>query len=114
MSIDSLTDIIKLIIGPVAWWWFGTAEFKLMFYAYVILNKTRDKIYVGQTDDLKDRLRKHNDPSFDKNSYASINSGKWIFVHREEFSTRKMAMKREKELKSSRGRDFIRRKILGR
>lgn len=83
-----------------------------MYYAYVVWNKSKDKIYIGQTDDLDKRKKQHNDPNFDKKSYTKHNKGKWILVHSETFQTRQDAIKREKELKSSRGRSFIRTQIL--
>ncbi|MCW8823314.1 MAG: hypothetical protein OQK63_04470 [Ignavibacteriaceae bacterium] len=36
----------------------------------------------------------------------------WELVYYKEFPTRSLAMKREKELKSHKGRDFIRKEIL--
>ena len=53
--------------------------------------------------------------------FAEHNEGKstytksyipWEILHYEEFSTRSLAMKKEKELKSHKGRDFIREKVL--
>ncbi|MFH1187678.1 MAG: GIY-YIG nuclease family protein [bacterium] len=80
-----------------------------MFFVYSIYNKEKDKIYTGCTAELEKRIKRHNHllPN-KKTSYTSKNSGFWELVYKEEFETRKQAMKREKELKSSRGRDFIR------
>jgi putative endonuclease len=80
-----------------------------MFYTYVIWNEQRDKIYIGHTDNLQDRLKRHNKilPSKNK-SFTSKNNGVWGLVHFEEFKTRKEAIAREKQLKSAQGRKFIR------
>ncbi len=40
-------------------------------------------------------------------SFTNKNSGEWQLVHQEIFDTRAKAMQREKELKSFRGREFI-------
>ena len=79
-----------------------------MFFAYAIHNKIRDKIYIGHTSDLEMRINRHNKLLPTKlKSYTSKNNGFWRLIHKEEFFTRREAMKREKELKSSRGRQFI-------
>ena len=80
-----------------------------MFYTYAIWNRIRDKIYIGHTSNLIDRIKRHNQllPTKVK-SFTSKNSGLWILIHQENFQTRKEAMAREKELKSYRGRQFIR------
>ena len=86
-----------------------------MFYVYVINNNVADKIYIGQTRDLETRLKRHNGKlPRKKGSYTSINKGKWQLVYREEYSTRIEAVKREKQLKSAKGREFIRKIISGR
>lgn len=81
-----------------------------MFKVYVIQNLANSKIYIGQTENLEKRLERHNRIIRNKEtSYTSRNIGKgaWNVVYSESFETRKEAMKREKELKSSRGRSFI-------
>lgn len=82
-----------------------------MYTVYVIHNGISDKIYIGQTADIEERLRQHNDKTFDKRSFTKLNAGLWKLVYSEKFETRTEALKREKELKSSRGRDFIRKTI---
>ena len=78
-----------------------------MFYVYVILNQN-GKLYTGHTEDLKARLKRHNGELPTKaTSYTSRNKGVWQIVYNEEFHTRKEAMVREKELKTSTGRRFI-------
>ncbi len=79
---------------------------------YAIYNPVKDKIYIGHTQDLDQRIKRHNNllPNKSK-SYTSKNKGIWVLVHLELFNTRKEAIIREKQLKSSRGRKFIREKI---
>lgn len=83
-----------------------------MFYVYVLLNKLTGRIYIGQTKNLEHRVRWHNEQNFDKRAYTKLNRGEWILVYHETFKTRKEAIRREKELKSSRGRNFIHTEIL--
>jgi len=79
-----------------------------VFYVYVIINE-KDKIYIGYTSNLKKRLLRHNGLlNSKKKSFTYKNKGPWKLVHFETFNTRSEATKREKELKSSRGRNFIR------
>ena len=82
------------------------------FYVYALQNKQRGKIYIGQTENLQERLARHNKelPS-KKSSFTSKMSGSWEIVYSEECVTRKEAMKREKELKSFRGREFVKNQI---
>lgn len=79
-----------------------------MFSAYGIIN--RGKIYIGQTADMASRLKRHNGLLKNKNkSYTHKNNkDEWKIIYKEDFNTRKEAIKREKELKSFRGREFIR------
>lgn len=79
------------------------------YTTYVLYSELHDKIYVGYTSDLENRLRSHNELA---TKGWTIRYRPWKLAYKEEFSTRKEAMKREKELKSSRGRDFIRTKIM--
>jgi len=82
------------------------------FFTYAIYNESRGKIYVGHTENLESRLKRHNGLLPTKSrSYTKINNGNWELVYREIFSTRLEAIKREKELKSARGRKFIKQLI---
>jgi putative endonuclease len=85
-----------------------------MYWVYVLSNKERGKIYIGQTGDLEKRVQQHNDPAFTKfgkNAYTKINKGMWVLVYKEPFSTRSEAIAREKYLKSHVGRDWLKTKI---
>ncbi len=79
-----------------------------MFSVYVIKNSDCNKSYTGHTENLENRLLRHNGILKNKKkSFTSKNKGFWKLVYREEFKTRIEAIKREKELKSFRGREFI-------
>ncbi len=86
----------------------GLYKLLIMFYTYVIYNLARKKIYIGQTSNLEKRIKRHN--GILKNnvkSFTSKNSGKWKLIYNEKFKERKLALEREKQLKSYQGRKFI-------
>ena len=79
-----------------------------MFYTYILKSETSGKIYIGQTADLENRLMRHNGLLPTKKSSFTSKQGKdWKIIYTERFDTRAEAMKREKELKSGKGREFI-------
>ncbi len=81
-----------------------------MYYVYAIYNPKHNKFYIGQTKDLDLRVMLHNDKIFTK-SYTAQFDGEWVLIYREEVKDRKSALIREKQLKSYRGREFIKSKI---
>ena len=81
-----------------------------MYSVYAIFNPKNQKIYIGQSKDLENRLKLHQEKIF-KNSYTSRFDGEWTLIYKEKFKTRKEAIAREKQLKSYRGREFIKSKI---
>lgn len=82
---------------------------KKMFFVYAIYNRRCDKIYIGQTKNMNERLRMHN--SHLLGGYTSRFPGLWTVIWKEELPTRKEALAREKQLKSFRGREFVRKYI---
>lgn len=66
-------------------------------------------MYVGQSHDIERRLVAHNDGS---TGFTTKAGGPWKLVYKEEYQTRSEAMIREKELKTGRGREFIKSKII--
>lgn len=79
------------------------------YFTYVIRSESSNKIYIGQTDNLEFRLRRHNGKyPTKKGSFTKINKGPWNLIHQEMFETRHEAIIKEKQLKSHAGRDWIR------
>ena len=76
-----------------------------MYTVYALYNIEHQKIYIGQTQDLDTRLKMHNNHVF--NGFTSRFDGDWIVIYSEPVQTRNDALKREKALKSYRGREFI-------
>ena len=80
-----------------------------MYTVYALYSPSFDKIYIGITSDLEDRFKSHNELA------TKGFTGKyrpWIIVYTEQHQSKSEALKRDKQLKSSRGRHFIRSKIL--
>lgn len=80
-----------------------------MWFVYALYNKTVDKIYIGETKNLLIRLFEHNKKR--GNHYTAKFKGEWILIYKEEVESRTKALVREKQLKSFRGREFIRQYI---
>src|SRR5262249_24300808 len=72
-----------------------------MFFVYVLENESRKRHYTGFTADLTQRVGQHNHGV----TKSTKNRGTWKQVYSEEYATRAEAMRREKFLKSGRGRD---------
>jgi len=81
-----------------------------MYTVYAIYNSRQDKYYIGQTKDLAQRIQLHNSRSF-KKCYTSRFDGKWELIYYEKVPTCQEALKREKQLKSYRGREFVKKYI---
>jgi putative endonuclease len=81
-----------------------------VYFVYAIFNRENNKIYIGQTDNLEERIRLHNEKTF-KNSYTSRFNGTRELIYKEEAVNRKIAIAREKQLKSYQGRLFIKKYI---
>jgi len=81
-----------------------------MFYVYAIYNEKHNKIYIGQTRNLELRLKLHKEKEF-RNSYTSRFNGRWELIYKEKVSNRRDALNREKQLKSYKGRKFIKKHI---
>jgi putative endonuclease len=76
-------------------------------HVYILYSAVVDRYYVGQTSDLQDRLRRHNQG---RSKYTK--SGiPWNLVYKEGFETRSQAVQREQELKCSKSREHLVRAI---
>ena len=75
-----------------------------MFTVYVLYSKGYDKIYIGFTSNLEQRLLSHNE--LGKKGWT-IKFRPWQLIHTEEFHLKSDTMKREKQLKTATGRNFI-------
>jgi len=80
----------------------------IMYFTYVLYSQKFDEIYIGQTNNLELRLEEHNSGM----SKSTKRYAPWEIIYTESFNSRSAAMRREKQLKSHSGRDFIRKEIL--
>ena len=80
----------------------------MMYFIYVIRNTDRGIRYIGSTADIDKRLADHNAGR----SRFTKGSRPWILVYSEKFGTKHEALKRERYLKSGKGREILDR-ILG-
>ncbi len=84
-----------------------------MFSVYIIKSKTSGKTYTGYTIDLKKRIARHNkELPTKKSSYTRKQGEQWEVIYTEQYLTRNEAMAREKELKSGKGREYIKSIVL--
>ncbi len=75
-----------------------------MFIVYVLYSQLHEKIYIGFTSNMDNRLLSHN--SLAKKGWTT-KFRPWKVIHTESFDNKADAMKREKQLKSAQGRVFI-------
>ncbi|NND34745.1 MAG: GIY-YIG nuclease family protein [Saprospiraceae bacterium] len=73
------------------------------FYMYILFSETRDRYYIGSSDDVQRRLQDHN-----TGRSKSTKTGRpWILAYSETFATRSLAVKREMEVKRKKSRNYI-------
>ncbi len=68
-----------------------------------------DKIYIGYSSNLEERLKSHKELG---TKGWTIKFRPWELLYSETFDDKKSAMKREKALKTYRGREYIRTVLL--
>ncbi len=74
-----------------------------MYIVYVLYSSLRDKYYVGSTNDLECRLRRHN--TNHKGFTGKV--GDWKVVYHEGYSEKTLCLKRELEIKKWKSRKRI-------
>ncbi|MFA6391219.1 MAG: GIY-YIG nuclease family protein [Patescibacteria group bacterium] len=78
-----------------------------MYSTYVIKSIHFQSRYVGSTDNVEKRVEEHN------NGKCRYTKGRspWVLIYKEDFNSRSEAMKREKFLKSGKGRKLLDEKL---
>lgn len=74
-----------------------------MFYVYVLRSKISNRLYTGSTQDLNRRLAEHNAGQ----SKSTRRGRPYTLEYYEVLSTRSEALKREKYLKTGKGREEL-------
>ena len=72
-------------------------------WVYVLRSGPSERRYVGQTDDLAARLRRHGEGLV----FSTAPYRPWRLLHAESFASRSAAMVRERFFKSGQGREFL-------
>jgi len=79
----------------------------LVWVLYIIYSKSWDKYYTGITQDLEDRLVRH-----DQGRNKSTRGGSpWVLTYTETFACRSEAQRREYYIKGQKSRNYIERLI---
>ncbi len=74
-----------------------------MFYTYVLVCESLGKTYIGQTNNLEDRLKRHNS---NRNLFTK-NKGKWKLIFSKAFNNRGEAILLEKKLKGFKNKNYL-------
>ena len=80
-----------------------------MFYTYVLYSPKSKRLYVGYTEDLKQRLNEHNEGI--GGNYSNKNKP-FKLVFYEAFLAKEDAIKQEKFYKSGYGREVLKDKLI--
>ena len=76
----------------------------MAFHVYILYSEKCDKYYIGQTQDLDQRLYEHN---MNKGGKFSKSCAPWRLIYSQTYQTRTEAVKREREIKSKKSRKYI-------
>ena len=80
---------------------------QIIYYVYAIYSPKLDLVYIGQTSNLEKRISDH----IKGYSKYTSRTDDWILIYSEECQSRAGAMRRERQLKSCKGREFIKSRI---
>ncbi len=75
----------------------------MVYFVYILQSEKDGSYYIGHTEDLEDRLNRHNQG---RSSYTKARAP-WRLIYQEEFHSRSEAMGREREIKSHKNREYI-------
>ena len=70
------------------------------FFVYILYSVSRDKYYIGHTEDVSRRIQEHR-------IRKNLGADDWELLYKESFPTRSEAMKREREIKQKKKRSYI-------
>jgi putative endonuclease len=79
----------------------------MYYYTYVLKSRIDDKLYIGWTNNLRSRIKEHNE-----GNNASTKFRKPLtLMYYEACLSKEKAIKREKQLKTGFGRAYLKRRI---
>src|SRR5678816_261439 len=73
------------------------------FYIYILYSISANKYYIGQTENLEERLYRHTNSGTKSTRFTND----WKLLYTESFSKRSEAVKRETEIKRKKSRKYI-------
>ena len=79
------------------------ATSNMVFYLYIIYSPSLDQYYVGHTEDLDNRLFRHNNSG----SKSTKKANDWQLKYKETYDSRSTAIVRELEIKKKKSRKFL-------
>ena len=74
-----------------------------MYYVYLLRSKNSGKIYTGYTNNLRNRYKQH----LEGKSFSTKSMGELELIFYEAFKSKKDALRREKYLKSTKGKRTV-------
>ena len=80
-----------------------------MWYVYILYSLKIDRYYTGYTDDIPWRLQRHN-AGWGRYTKRGI---PWTLQYTESFETKHEAIRREREIKQKKSRQYIEARIRG-
>ena len=66
-----------------------------MFFTYILESVSTGQLYIGQTNNIEDRLKRHNSGR----NKSTKSKAPWILLHQVSFKTRAEAAQLERKLK---------------
>jgi putative endonuclease len=75
----------------------------MTFYVYILYSSKLEKYYIGSTNDIEDRLYRHNSgqSTFTKTGIP------WVLIHKEETATRAEAVRLEMSVKKRGAKRYL-------
>ena len=75
----------------------------MAYWVYILQSESTGQYYVGQTNNLTDRIARHNSGRTD----ANRGRGPWRLRYQEQFVTRQAAVSRERAIKARKSRTYV-------
>ncbi len=83
------------------------SKFLPMFYVYILKSSADNKLYVGFTNNLKRRVREHNEGK----NFSTKHRRPFKLIYYEAYLSEQDTKKREKFLKTGWGRNYIKKNL---
>jgi len=80
----------------------------MLYTVYILYSESHNKIYIGYTSSLIERFKSHN---YLGTKGYTIKYRPWVVIYCEHIIGKETAMKKERELKGGKGKEWIWQKI---